>query len=66
MTDTDDLIDIEVPVVLLFRAPPDTDLDDLNTFVDAVMEHGTMRDVFANAIDGAELDGLTYDGFGIG
>lgn len=64
MTD-DQLIDIEVPVVLLFRAPPDLDRDDLDQFVDAVMEHGTVRDVFANAIDGADREPLAYDGFAI-
>lgn len=65
MTTTDDLIDIEVPIVILFRAPADQDRDDLDQFVDAVMEHGTVRDVFATAIDGADLEPLAYDGFAI-
>lgn len=65
MTDTDGLVDFEVPVVLLFRAPTDTDPDDLARFVENVLEHGTVRDVFHAAIDGAGREPLAYDGYSV-
>lgn len=68
MTDTtydDGLVDFEVPVVLLFRAPIDTDPEDLARFVENVLEHGTVRDVFHEAIDGADREPLAYDGYSV-
>lgn len=59
----DGLVDVRVPVVLLFRAPPTLHPGELAGFVERVFEHGTIRDVFEAAIDGAGRDSLTYDGY---
>lgn len=60
--------DVEVPVKLLFRAPTSIDPDQIAQAVEAILEHGTVRDCFYEGFGGHPdpimAAHVAYDGYG--